>query len=366
MNEIKDQPEKDKLILGFILLGATIFILWITYPSILSWMDSERVAAPSPTIAATAKSNTTTVILPAKAGKALQQPQPIQITLSQPEPDAQTKTRNETIGEQYGTFGDSYGSFNALFSALAFTAVFFSLLVQSRALKTTQKDMGQQQRQIDLQNFNAQFFGLMELRNSKIMGLLTTYSKKDVEARLKRDFPGATESELEELIQKEFPKKPDQGLQVFKRYTEDLMGYIENYGEALTLEVINNHFSEKWLTYERTFSVNYALLNYFKIVFQICKTIYSSNFLDIKEKNEYKEVLTCLMSVQEYQILFLYGLCSKAHKEQIEKYALLEEEYSPNLVRIGLAYYDRKAFGSNQDWKKAFDDKKNSENVGQS
>ncbi|OON25480.1 hypothetical protein BI372_14230 [Acinetobacter pittii] len=49
------------------------------------------------------------------------------------------KTYMQQIGDNYGTYGDSYGSLNTLFSGLAFAALFISLLLQRRELEAQRK-----------------------------------------------------------------------------------------------------------------------------------------------------------------------------------------------------------------------------------
>lgn len=55
-----------------------------------------------------------------------------------------------------GTWGDSFGAFNALFGALGFSAVLATLIIQSFALRTQQKDQ-------HLQRFDTSFFQLIAL-----------------------------------------------------------------------------------------------------------------------------------------------------------------------------------------------------------
>ncbi len=84
-----------------------------------------------------------------------------------------------------GTFGDMFGSVNALFSGLAFAGLICTLIVQMKELKSQraeleltrkvmegQKDVMDQQRdQISLQNFESAFFQLFQLRQDSINSL---------------------------------------------------------------------------------------------------------------------------------------------------------------------------------------------------
>ncbi|WP_146422947.1 putative phage abortive infection protein [Humitalea rosea] len=55
-----------------------------------------------------------------------------------------------------GTWGDSFGAFNALFGALGFAAIFATLLVQGRAIKAQQDEQNRE-------NFERKFFELLAI-----------------------------------------------------------------------------------------------------------------------------------------------------------------------------------------------------------
>lgn len=79
------------------------------------------------------------------------------------------------IGVRSGTFGDAFGTLNALFSGLAFSGVMITLLVQ-------RQDLSDSQKQISRQQVESQFYNLLNLQQQVIQGfdLHTTRSNTTV------------------------------------------------------------------------------------------------------------------------------------------------------------------------------------------
>ncbi|MFP5004472.1 hypothetical protein ACLFLN_00950 [Acinetobacter pittii] len=58
----------------------------------------------------------------------------------------------EKIGEKFGTFGDSYGSLNTLFSGWAFALLLISLFMQRKELQEQRKELSAQREEISKAN----------------------------------------------------------------------------------------------------------------------------------------------------------------------------------------------------------------------
>lgn len=78
--------------------------------------------------------------------------QSISHTSSITEEATPTKTELENIGLVYGTYGDSYGSLNTLFSGLAFAMLILSLLMQREELQAQRKELEAQRKEIQESN----------------------------------------------------------------------------------------------------------------------------------------------------------------------------------------------------------------------
>ncbi|MEB3755104.1 hypothetical protein [Acinetobacter sp. MD2(2019)] len=95
-------------VIGIVAALGMIFLLWLFYPNFLSWMDHSSVS----------KSST---IVPHNFSE---------------------------IGNKFGTYGDSYGSLNTLFSGFAFAILIISLFMQRQELKEQRKELEAQRHEI--------------------------------------------------------------------------------------------------------------------------------------------------------------------------------------------------------------------------
>lgn len=93
-----------------------MFGFWLKYPQFIEYINKER----------------TPIAAPYKPGAQFEMANDPQ------------KTYMQRIGDNYGTYGDSYGSLNTLFSGLAFAALFISLLLQRRELEAQRKELNAQ------------------------------------------------------------------------------------------------------------------------------------------------------------------------------------------------------------------------------
>lgn len=261
-----------------------------------------------------------------------------------------TTTQNEqiedsgffkTVGDNYGAFGDSFGALNTLFSGLAFTAVFFSLMMQSRALKETKRDFNEQQKEIKMQNFANQFHAMMEERRFRIEHL-KIYTDSD-------------------------QSKPKEQFRVFKEYnsffkeiaikflgkTED-NHFISSRNIEGFISITNHFFSRNWKDYEKNPLRSYAVGNYFNLIFSICHFINSSNISN-ENKLKYKQILIEYLTPYEVAVLLIFGLCNLERKKIIEDNQLLSSVYSSDFKDLAIHYYEKEAFGNNSDWLEAYE-----------
>lgn len=100
--------------------------MWIFYPKFMQYMDERPDQKPAQ------------IIVPYKL--------PVE-----PIP-AETETKFQKIGERYGTYGDSYGSLNTLFSGLAFGILIISLFMQRQELQAQRNELEAQRNEIKESN----------------------------------------------------------------------------------------------------------------------------------------------------------------------------------------------------------------------
>lgn len=123
-----------KELLGILGAIALIFILWISYPRFMQYMDD----AP--------EQKSVQIVIPYTFDALLT------TELTSSESVAEEKSKFQKIGDQYGTYGDSYGSLNTLFSGLAFAILIISLFMQRQELQAQRQELEAQRNEIKESN----------------------------------------------------------------------------------------------------------------------------------------------------------------------------------------------------------------------
>lgn len=202
-----------------------------------------------------------------------------------------------------GTFGDSFGALNTLFSGLAFAGIIISIFLQSKELSETRGEIKAQGDQFKLQTqalnrqvFETTLFQLISLHNEILDSVtvlagadkLQLYGRAAVkEIYLKKFHEGTFRYELG-LHPSEYPKN----------INEYYMAFYGLYGEQIG--------------------------HYFRNIYQII------NFIDKSEvgnKKFYSNLLRAQMSSHELGLLFyncLSDLGRERFKPLIEKYSFFE------------------------------------------
>lgn len=107
---------------GILVALILIFLIWLYYPTFITWMDQP------------ARNN----IIPFK--------------LSEMITERVDPSNFQKVGEHFGTYGDSYGSLNTLFSGFAFAILIISLFMQRQELKEQRKELEAQRLEIKESN----------------------------------------------------------------------------------------------------------------------------------------------------------------------------------------------------------------------
>lgn len=202
-----------------------------------------------------------------------------------------------------GTFGDSFGALNTLFSGLAFAGIIVSIFLQSKELSETRGEIKAQGNQFKLQTqalnrqvFETTLFQLISLHNEILDSVtvlagadrLQIYGRAAVkEIYLKKFHEGTFRYELD-LHPSEYPKN----------INEYYMAFHEVYGEQIG--------------------------HYFRNIYQIINFIDKS---EVSNKKFYSNLLRAQMSSHELGLLFyncLSDLGREKFKPLIEKYSFFE------------------------------------------
>lgn len=188
-----------------------------------------------------------------------------------------------------GPWGDTFGAFNSLFSALGFAAVLTTLIIQGISLKRQQQDLHRQ-------NFENTFFELLrmmrdarkevEFEHSSRYLLVTMKSQLTGDARFGRSALTAAADEMEYWIKQQI--KPAQS---------DIRSQL-----AAIYESIVHNKSE------------IGLGPYFRIIYTMLYRIKSDSILCKSEKFKYGNLLRSQLNSSELSLLGFNGL-TKASKD---------------------------------------------------
>lgn len=244
--------------------------------------------------------------------------------------------------EDRGTFGDMFGSVNALFSGFALAGIIFAILLQRIELKyqreeliETRKEFKIQNSTLKLQRFENTFFSLLELHH-KIVDSIDL----DVEKRKAVRDMSLRHIEYETLKSRD----------VFKHTFNLMRQYLK---EAHNENVINKVYLEHYQKYQTDFG------HYFRNLYRMVKLVNDSELLsETKEKLSYtiKYKYTSIIRAQlsDYELLWLFynGLSENGDekfKPLIEKYTLLKNLQTDNLAQVEhKEHYEKYAFEKNE------------------
>ena len=229
---------------------------------------------------------------------------------------------NGLDAEERGTFGDMFGSVNAIYSGLAFAGIIFTILLQRKELgyqreelKETRQEFITQNKTLKAQRFENTFFNLVSLHNQIVNDI-------DYDKRVSRGFNSA---DSETVIVK--------GRDVFRDRFNNLHASLEE----------SSDFNKTYLEFYKKRKTDFG--HYFRNLYRIIKMVHQTEFISLDElenkldRNCTKEELelcnhierykyTCIVRAQlsDYELLLLFYNCLSDNG--IEKFKPLVEEYA--------------------------------------
>lgn len=229
-----------------------------------------------------------------------------------------------------GTFGDMFGSINALFSGLAFAALIYTIFLQRRELKLhqqelefTHQEMKAQVEQLQAQNvtlkkqsFEDTFFQLMRLQND-----ITNSIDLDANGRL--------------------IKGRDCFEYLYKKFTALWLKDKPEHRAAAERERINKTYLAFYEKYHSEIG------HYFSNLYNVIKFVDAS---DVERRKLYTNFVRAQLSSFE-QIIIFYSVLTDLDKDGkfkklIEKYTMLKSLPKGRLLnQEHLEFYDPKAYG---------------------
>lgn len=220
-----------------------------------------------------------------------------------------------------GTFGDSFGALNTLFSGMAFAGILVSIFQQSHEISEAKADLIIQRKQQQKQIFETAFFQLLSLSNEIVRN--TTYTSY-------------------------FTKTTTTGKDCFAAIKVD---YVR-------VALLSNHWgngpAERYAKfYEK--HAHYQLGHYFRNLYQIVKYV---DAFDISDKKFYTNIVRAQLSSNELYLLFYNGL---SHLGREKFFPLLRSyeffEHLPaeeEVLQSEAEVYGIGAFGKSPEWHARF------------
>jgi hypothetical protein len=198
-----------------------------------------------------------------------------------------------------GTFGDTFGFLNAIFSGLAFGGILYTILLQREELKDqrlellyTRRELEGQKDQLILQKVENHFFNLLRLRNELIQSMV------DREKNLHG----------QEIIE------------------TALFEFRDEYNKALNSSEDSMEIREYFFIMHERYYEN--LDPYFRNLFNIIEFIdESEDIQNNRDKRLYMDTLKAQLSNPEVIMLSYFGIFiidNEQYKQYFEKYHVLE------------------------------------------
>jgi len=108
--------------------------------------------------------------------------------------------------EAWGTFGDSFGSLNTLFTGLAFIGLVYTIHVQRKEMKETSEVLKHEKKREAIRDFENTFFQLLQIHTENVRS--TKYSSRYLEnlSVIPRNSPPKEGQPAFNLIYDEFKK----------------------------------------------------------------------------------------------------------------------------------------------------------------
>ncbi|VVN50889.1 hypothetical protein PS685_00413 [Pseudomonas fluorescens] len=236
------------------------------------------------------------------------------------------------VGVRSGTFGDAFGTLNALFSGMAFAGVVVSLYLQRRDIKENQHEVSRQQIESARQQEESQFYSMLGLQQSVVHGF-------DLR-KIHFDSLGGTTS-------------PDsiRGRDCFKTWATQLRAeYKRSALETDTVKRASIAYGVVWGRHRGDLSIYYrSLYNLFKFV----------SFSQYVEKRWLGNVARSLIS--DYELVILFYNCLSDNGAKFKAFAnqfAIFDNLDPNLLLepSHALQLDLVAYGDNQEILKIFAD----------
>lgn len=195
--------------------------------------------------------------------------------------------------ELLAQLGDTFGALNALFSALAFIAVLFTLKQQRDDLNRQQKQIFRAERDQHVQRFEQTFYELLRLLRE---------ARSDVEFRYSREY------QLDGSPSEQKPSERVKGTEAFKRARAEMQFWIsradQEAGEVSSDDAARIYLQHVHSRYENT------LAPYYRLLYTLLLRIKEDPVLTQAQKYRYGNLLRSQLTSHEVALSCYNGLAA--------------------------------------------------------
>ncbi|WP_223531253.1 putative phage abortive infection protein [Pseudomonas sp. GL-R-19] len=227
-------------------------------------------------------------------------------------------------GVRSGTFGDAFGTLNALFSGMAFAGVVVSLYLQRKDIKDSQHEVARQQAETARQQEESQFYNMLGLQQSVVRGF-------DLH---KIHFDAIGGSTRPSSIQ---------GRDCFKTWSNQLENDYLIAKDANSVDPVLVAYEKVWSKHRGDLSL------YYRSLYNLFKFVSASSHMN---KRWLGNVVRSLISDYELVILFYNCLSAKGAKFKLfaNEFAIFDNLDPKILLDPAHALkLDKAAYGQNQE-----------------
>lgn len=189
-----------------------------------------------------------------------------------------------------GSFGDQFGVLNTTFAGLAFVGVICALLQQQNQIKQQARDLKEQNRRIDLQQFEIFFYKQIEFIDSLSKNV---HSDKFIGDKAISEIADSVRACLKIIVG----------------------GYEVALAIPITKE--DEEYGKKWCTFDNAYN---DMLTWSNKFYSLIHYIRNLHLLTDSEKNFYINIVLELLSDRQKYMLQIMGCIS-----EIEQYRVLEK-----------------------------------------
>ncbi|RCX05887.1 MULTISPECIES: putative phage abortive infection protein [Kosakonia] len=234
--------------------------------------------------------------------------------------------------EQKGLFGDSWGAFTSIFSALGFCGVLWTIKLQTDATRNIENDSKNREESDKLRDFENSFFNMLNILQTiiKDMKIPAGKNSKGREGRSVFSY---------HYLRFKIHCQTEYAFDDFKHIDENIFS-------------LNNErdlFTERFANYFKGKSNNFS--HYYRYLYNLFKFIAESSIND-NAKKKYANILRAQISNNELMMLFYNGISKHGLKFQfyIEEYSIFDNLPIDRLISDAhVLFYDLKAWGENRD-----------------